>query len=217
MSTLKEQMESLTRGIESSTRERKASVVNCRVATHKLLKTFGKERAVATAAIAATLAEGRSERESGDVAMRHDLHRAALSRRRWTKNISTSIASLLTSFTKERAAGTKERIKETKAQHVSLMKSRRQLAHDVTAMMNKISAAHREMGNGLADGLQAYMRVARSQAAALHGSFMAPAAFQPALAVHGHAEAGSMHSPAVVVHHRSHDGHNDRHKPKRKA
>jgi hypothetical protein len=210
MSTLKEQMESLTRGIESSTRERKASVASCKVAAHRLLKTFGKERAVATAAITTTLAEVRSKRQSEAVAMRHDLHRAALSRRRWTKNISTSVASLLTSFRKQRAAA-------TKAQNISLVKSRHKLTHDVTALITQMAASHRQMAHDLADSLHAYMHGARVQGAALHGSFMAPAAFQPALAVNAHVEAGSTHSPAVVVHNRGHDEHNDRHKTKRKA
>jgi hypothetical protein len=203
-------MESLTRGIESSTRQRKATVTNCKVAAHKMLHTFHKERTLGTAALTSALAQGRGKLRSEDVAMRHDLHRAASTRRRWTKNLSTTVASMLTSFTKERA-------EETKAQHASLVTSRRKLSHDVASLMKQIGVAHREMAQVLGDSLHSYMRVARAQGAALHGSFMAPV-LAPAMP-HAAMAAGAPAEVVThtrVVHDRGPDEHADRPKAKRK-
>jgi hypothetical protein len=142
--------------------------------------------------------------------MRHDLHHAAVNRRRWTKNIATTVASMLTTFTKQRD-------EQTKSQHVALVKSRSKLSTDVASLMKSITVSHRAMAQSLSDSLHAYMKVARSHGAALHGSFMAPAMLKPAMAAggHMHVEAASTHSP-LIIHDQGHDS-GDRQRGKRKT
>ena len=70
MSTLREQMDSLTRSVTSSTLERHASVADSKVATARLLEAFCQDRSLAAGTLTAVLAAERRRRENDVAAIR---------------------------------------------------------------------------------------------------------------------------------------------------
>lgn len=194
MSTLREQMESLTRSVTRSTHERHASVADSKVSTDRLLEAFRIERSLAAATLASILADTRRRREDNVTtirasasALRRDLRRAGANRRRTQRNelrasthaVSTTVSALCAAFALQGCERRKAHLHMTKTQRAGLAKASRELSRDVADLTGEFATARLLMAQGLTERLQDSMQTMRLGVAGLRGGFMGQPAERP--------------------------------------